>query len=120
MHKRKLKKITKENQKRKLDIDRAKAYRNRLVPVDKDKLNLGNSYETPSDFYRDIDFTCIDCGSKETWIAEQQKWWYEEAGGYYFSTAIRCRNCRKIENERKAEARKVHLDGKKKKQKIQR
>ncbi|HCE44320.1 MAG TPA: hypothetical protein DET40_12295 [Lentisphaeria bacterium] len=111
MNKRKLKKIAKECQKRKLDKSRAEAYRNRLVPVDKSKLNMGNSYETPPDYYRDMDFTCVDCGSKETWLAEQQKWWHEEAGGYCFSKAIRCRKCCEIEKERKAEARKVHLDG---------
>ena len=111
MNKRKLKKIEKENQKRKLDSTRAEAYKNRLVPVDKSKLNLGNSYETPPDFYKDVDFICADCGSRETWLAEQQKWWYEEAGGYYFSTAIRCRSCRKIERERKTEARHIHLEG---------
>ena len=80
------------------------------MPVDKTKLNLGNSYETPPDYYKDIDFICVDCGSNETWLAEQQKWWYEEAGGYYFATAIRCRNCRKIEKKRKTEARRVHLN----------
>ena len=111
MNKRKLKKIEKENQKRKLNSYRAESYKNRLVTVDKSRLNLGNSYETPPDYYRDINSTCVDCGSKETWLAEQQKWWYEEAGGYYFSTAIRCRDCRKIEMERKTQSRRVHLDG---------
>ncbi|MBI5551303.1 MAG: zinc-ribbon domain containing protein [Desulfobacterales bacterium] len=111
MNKRKFKKVEKENQKRKLDSARAEAYKSRLVPVDKSKLNLGNSYEAPPDCYRDIDFTCVDCGSNETWLAEQQKWWYEEVGGYYFSTAIRCRSCRKKEKERKEEAKRVHLDG---------
>jgi hypothetical protein len=111
MNKRKLKKIEKENQKRKLDPARAETYKNRLVPVDKSKLNLGNSYETPPDYYKDLDFICIDCGSHETWLAEQQKWWYEEMGGYYFSTATRCRSCRKIERNRKAEARRIHLEG---------
>jgi hypothetical protein len=111
MNKRKLKKISKENQKRKLNNEKAETFKNRLVPVDKTKLNLGNSYEIPPDYYTDIDFTCVDCGSKETWLAEQQKWWYEEAGGYYFSTAIRCRSCRKAEKERKAEVRRIHLEG---------
>lgn len=111
MNKRKLKKIEKENQKRKLDSARAEAYRNRLVPVDKKKLNLGNSYGTPPDFYRDIDFICVDCGSSETWLAEQQKWWYEEAGGYYFSTAVRCRSCRQKERARKAEITRAQLAG---------
>lgn len=84
MNKRKLKKIEKENQKRKPDTTKAEAYKNRLVTVDKSKLNLGNSYEIPPDYYRDIDFICVDCGSNETWLAEQQMWWYEEAGGFFF------------------------------------
>jgi hypothetical protein len=58
MNKREIKKIEKENQKRKLDSKRAEAFKNRLVPVDKSKLNLGNSYETPPDYYKDIEFTC--------------------------------------------------------------
>lgn len=115
MNKRKLNNIEKENQKRKLDSARAESYKNRLVPVDKDRLNLGNTYDTPPDYYRDRDFTCVNCGSKETWTAEQQKWWYEEVGGYFFTTAIRCRNCRNIEKERKATARHIHLEGIKKK-----
>lgn len=111
MNKRKHKKIEKENQKRKLNAARAEAYQNRLVPVDKSKLNMGNSYAMPPDFYRDMDFFCVDCGSKEIWLAEDQKWWHEETGGYFFSTATRCKACRKIEKERKAEARRVHLAG---------
>ncbi len=44
-------------------------------------------------------------------IAEQQKWWYEVVGAYYVSTDRRCRDCRKLEKERKSESRRVHLDG---------
>lgn len=70
------------------------AYKNRLVPFDISKLNMGNSYESAPDYYIDIDFECSDCGSQETWLAEQQKWWHKESGGYYFSTATRCRSFR--------------------------
>ena len=111
MNKRRLKKIEKENQKRKLDSERAEAYRNRFVPVDKNKLNLGNSYETPQDYYRDLDFTCVDCGSNETWLAEQQKWWYEAAKGDVWRVAVRCRACRRRERERKAAARRIQREG---------
>lgn len=62
----------KENQVKKLDSARVEAYKNRMVPVDKSKLNYGNSYETPPDYFKDIDFNCIDRGSRETWLAEQQ------------------------------------------------
>ncbi|WP_144392101.1 zinc-ribbon domain-containing protein [Pleionea sediminis] len=62
-------------------------------------------------FYVDKPFVCIDCGSEELWTAKQQKWWYEIAKGHIDSIAVRCRPCRKIEQRRKAEARRVHLEG---------
>jgi len=89
---------------------------NRL-PVDASKLNMGNTYDSPPEFYYDIEFTCQDCGSIEIWKASQQKWWYEEVGGYFFATAIRCRTCRAKERTRRKEARKIHLEGIQKKSK---
>ena len=65
----------------------------------------------------DMEFTCRDCGSVEIWKAAQQKWWYEEAGGYFFATAVRCRECREKERNRKQEARRTHLEGLKRKNK---
>ena len=62
-------------------------------------------------FYVDMPFTCKDCGRKELWTAKQQKWWYEIAKGSIDSIAVRCRSCRKIENVRKSEARRIHLEG---------
>ena len=62
-------------------------------------------------YYLDREFVCRDCGSNEVWKAKQQKWWYEEAGGYFFSGVIRCRACRDKERNRKREARKIYLDG---------
>lgn len=70
-----------------------------------------NSYSLPPTFYIDQPFTCKDCGAREVWTAERQKWWYEVAKGPVFSIAVRCRSCRKIERDRKAEARRVHLEG---------
>jgi len=66
-------------------------------------------------FYIDKAFTCKDCGSDETWTAEQQKRWYEIVGGRLEQIAIRCRPCRKKEKERKARARKIYLEGMEKK-----
>lgn len=63
------------------------------------------------EFYIDQPFVCRDCGSHEVWTAKQQKWWYEVAGGNLEQIAIRCRPCRKKEQLRKAEARRVHLEG---------
>lgn len=74
-----------------------------------------NSYDTPDfvarGYYLDRPFTCKDCGKRETWTASQQKWWYETAKGDVWKVAIRCRPCRRRERERKAAARKVHLEG---------
>jgi len=58
-----------------------------------------NSYGTPlfvqRGYYEDQPFRCADCGSDEVWTASQQKWWYEVAKGYAYSTAKRCRRCRR-------------------------
>jgi len=75
------------------------------LPVDASKLIMGNSYSVAPEFYYDIEFECRDCGVTEIWNADQQKWWYEEAGGYFFATAVRCRACRDTERERKRMAR---------------
>lgn len=74
-----------------------------------------NSYGQPTfvrdGYYRDANFTCVDCGIEEVWRATQQKWWYEVAKGHVESRATRCHRCRKIETERRNQARRVHLDG---------
>lgn len=62
-------------------------------------------------YYLDKPFTCIDCGKAEVWTASQQKWWYDVAKGDIQTTAVRCRNCRRKERERKNEARRVHVEG---------
>ena len=80
-------------------------------PVDPLRVNLGNSYSSPPAYYKDVGFRCVDCGKAEVWTAGQQKWWYEEIGGYFFTTARRCRPCRIRERIRKREARRVHLQG---------
>tara|TARA_R110002110_G_scaffold3754_1_gene19526 strand:- start:53903 stop:54190 length:288 start_codon:yes stop_codon:yes gene_type:complete len=84
---------------------RSKNKQNDRLPVDGKKLNMGNTYSVAPDFYYDIEFDCEDCGKHQIWTASQQKWWYEEAGGYFFSTAVRCRDCRQNERERKRTAR---------------
>ncbi len=62
-------------------------------------------------YYLDKPFTCKDCGKQEVWSATQQKWWYESAKGDLWTTATRCRACRRRERERKAEARRAQLEG---------
>lgn len=80
-----------------------------------DRLAPDNSYGVPAfvrrGFYVDQPFTCVGCGVEEVWRATQQRWWYEVAKGDVWSTATRCRRCRRVERERKAKARRVHLEG---------
>jgi len=83
--------------------------------VNEEKLRPTNSYGTPdfvwNGYYEDKPFQCKDCGKGELWTATQQKWWYEVAQGDVWTTAIRCRACRRKEAARRAAARKVHQDG---------
>lgn len=84
-------------------------------PVNEALLAPNNSYGAPDFVYRgcyvDRPFRCVDCGKQEVWTGTQQKWWYEVAKGFAYSTAIRCRLCRRKERQRRDEARRVHLEG---------
>lgn len=66
-------------------------------------------------YYVDREFTCRDCGSHEVWTAKQQKWWYEVALGNINSTAVRCWPCRRVEQARVTQARRVSEEGLKRK-----
>ena len=46
-------------------------------------------------YYRDLPFTCTDCGAKAVWTADEQRYWYEVLRGSPYSTAARCSSCRK-------------------------
>ncbi len=85
------------------------------APVQVENLAPCNSYGVPKfverGYYEDVPFTCVGCGVEEIWTATQQKWWYEVAKGFVYSSANRCRACRRRERERRAEARRVHLEG---------
>ncbi len=85
------------------------------VPVNEELLAPTNSYGAPDfvrrGYYVDTPFRCGDCGKEEVWTGAQQKWWYEVAKGFAYSSAIRCRACRHKERQRRAEARRVHLEG---------
>ena len=82
-----------------------------VVMADEAELKHNNTYCALPKYYLDKTFFCVDCRVEEVWTAKQQKWWYEVAKGDINSTAIRCRPCRKIKQEIKAKARKVHLEG---------
>ena len=85
------------------------------APVNVEALASYKSYGTPAfvmrGYYQNIPFRCQGCGKDEIWTAMQQKWWYEVAKGYVYSTASFCRPCRKKEQARRTEARRVHLEG---------
>ena len=82
-----------------------------VIPVDAIAADLSKqapngSYDPPR-YYVDYDFTCIDCGVDQVWTAAQQQWYYEEANGSIYATAVRCRPCRQrrraeLEAQRKA------------------
>jgi Probable zinc-ribbon domain len=96
--------VVRDPKKRERGLAQARRVASRL-PVEAAKLNMGNTYSAVPEFYEDREFTCKDCGIAQTWTSAQPKWWYEEARGYFFATAIRCRECRAKERERAAEAR---------------
>jgi hypothetical protein len=87
----------------------------KTTPVNEESLAPYKSYGAPAfvmrGYYEDVPFQCRGCGQDEIWTAAQQKWWYEVAKGYVYSTAKLCRPCRKKEQARRAEARRVHLEG---------
>lgn len=87
----------------------------RRAPVNEGLLGPNPSAGVPKfvsrGYYEDLPFVCKDCGQPEIWTARQQKWWYETAKGDVWTTALRCRPCRRKERERRAKARAVHLAG---------
>jgi hypothetical protein len=93
----------------------AKREPGRLVPVNEAALAPYSSYGAPDfvmrGYYVDRPFTCTGCGADEVWTGTQQKWWYEVAKGYVYSGAKLCRACRRREQARRAEARRVHREG---------
>lgn len=85
------------------------------IDVNRAALTPHGSYSEPEyvtrGYYVDVPFACADCGKAEVWTATQQKWWYEVAKGYPFSSATRCRRCRRTERKRRTEARRVQQEG---------
>ncbi len=67
------------------------------------------------EFYIDLEFQCRDCGTRQTWTASRQKYYYEVLKGEIEGKPIRCRSCRERERLRKAEVRRLQLEGMEKK-----
>ena len=84
-------------------------------PVNEALLAPNNSYGAPDFVYRgyyvDRPFRCIDCGKEEIWTGTQQKWWYEIAKGFVYTTAVRCRLCRHKKREQSEKSGRIHLEG---------
>lgn len=84
-------------------------------PVNEALLAPNNSYGAPDfvcrGYYVDRPFCCVDCGKDEVWTGAQQKWWYEVAKGFVYTSAVRCRLCRRKKREQSHESRRVHLEG---------
>lgn len=89
----------------------ARVRRREILPVDRSKIHSRSAIPSVLDYYEDQCFTCKDCGKQERWTARRQKRWYEEQGGEIEAIAVRCRACRNIEQERRNNARRVHLEG---------
>jgi hypothetical protein len=93
---------------------RAELLKSRVV-VNPAALRPTNSYGTPlfveHGYYLDQPFRCKDCGKQQIWTARQQQWWYESAQGDVWTVAVRCRECRRRERDRKDEARQIHFKG---------
>ncbi len=92
--------MTRQHKKKKDPLPRC-MLRGRVV-ADPSKQVPNGSYDPPPLWYVDKDFVCADCGTEETWTAEQQKWYYEEAKGTLYATAKRCQKCRMKIKEAKA------------------
>ena len=56
---------------------------------------------TPKYFYLDEEKKCIQCGRNFIFSAQEQKYWYESLQFVLYSTAIRCKNCRKQKRTKK-------------------
>jgi hypothetical protein len=86
-----------------------------VVAVNPALLTPDHSYGSPEfvqrGYYVDAPFTCKDCGYDDTWTASQQKWWYEQAKGGVWTTARRCRGCRRKERDRINAVRRAHVEG---------
>lgn len=86
------------------------------VLADENELLHNNTYGRLPRFYVDKVIVCRQCGVEEVWPAERQKWWYEVAKRNIHSEAVLCKSCRVAKNRIKEEARRVQIEGLRKKQ----
>src|SRR6266568_3904736 len=84
------------------DLDYAPNLPRGAVRGDPRKQNLCFACHAPRYFYVDEERSCIQCGGQFTFVAAEQKFWYESLGFYGTSTAIRCTECRRKQRSEKA------------------
>ncbi|MBN2294046.1 MAG: zinc-ribbon domain containing protein [Pirellulales bacterium] len=60
-------------------------------------------------YYKDREFTCVECGTVEVWTAKAQQWYFEVIKAHPASEATHCSECRKKRNKAKEEQRR-HMD----------
>lgn len=91
--------------------------RTTAVPCDPKALAPYRSYGVPDfverGYYQDRPFTCADCAKPQVWWAARQKWWFEVAKGYPYSTARRCAPCRDRRRTERDAQRAASLAGRK-------
>jgi Probable zinc-ribbon domain len=56
-------------------------------------------------YYIDKPFVCKDCGQKEVWTKEDQRFWYETLHRTIYSQAARCSACRAKQRQIKEDQR---------------
>jgi len=85
-----------------------KPARRQPVRIDKEqwseKSRGGLDYVFASEFYEDKPFTCIACGQKAVFTAEQQKYTYEVKKAFTWEQHVLCATCFQQHNELLAEA----------------
>jgi hypothetical protein len=81
------------------------------IPAEQANLLHDRTYGPRPRFYVDQPFTCVECGTEEVWTASDQKWWYEEAKGKIATRANRCLACRRRRRLRRAQERRIHIEG---------
>ncbi|MBL9154261.1 MAG: zinc-ribbon domain containing protein [Verrucomicrobiales bacterium] len=74
------------------------------IPFDPDRVQAGWRWNRKP-YYEDVEFTCRDCGKEACMYAEDQAFYFETAEGYPDQNPVRCEACRRVERQRKENAR---------------
>src|SRR5262245_26577369 len=72
------------------------------VPGDVSKQVFCSACHDPKYFYVDEMRTCVQCGTRFTFSASEQKFWYETLRFNFSSVPIRCKTCRRLKRSEHA------------------